>query len=94
MGHVLGYARDLHRAEQVAALQHDELTAAGCVRIWTDTASGATTSRPQLDNLLSCVLAGDTVVVWRLDRLGRSLSHCSPSSKTSRSVASGFRSLR
>ena len=74
MGHLHGYAR-VSTTEQDAALQVDALTAAGCARIWTDTASGALVERPQLDAALGALLPGDTLVVWRLDRLGRSLRH-------------------
>lgn len=93
MGHLLGYAR-VSTTDQDAALQHDALTAAGCVRTWTDTASGSTSTRPELDSLLASLLAGDTLVVWRLDRLGRSLSHLLAviADLTERGV--GFRSLR
>lgn len=73
-GHRHGYAR-VSTADQTLALQEDALRAAGCARIWTDTASGATTSRPALDQLLEVLLPGDELVVWRLDRLGRSMSH-------------------
>lgn len=72
--HLLGYAR-VSTAEQDPALQHDALRAAGCARIFTDTASGAADDRPELARLLERLLPGDTVVVWRLDRLGRSLRH-------------------
>ena len=70
----LGYARvsTLHQDE---ALQHDALHHAGCDQIFVDKASGKLTSRPALDDLLAQARAGDTVVVWRLDRLGRSLRH-------------------
>ena len=61
--------------EQDAALQHDALGAAGCFRTWTDTASGALTDRPELLAVMDAVRPGDTLVVWRLDRLGRSLPH-------------------
>lgn len=71
---LLGYAR-VSTADQTLDLQSDALSAAGCSRIWTETASGATTSRPQLDDLFSHLRSGDTLVVWRLDRLGRSLPH-------------------
>lgn len=71
---LLGYAR-VSTADQTLDLQSDALRAAGCSRIWTETASGATTARPQLDDLFSHLRAGDTLVVWRLDRLGRSLPH-------------------
>jgi len=72
IGHLHGYAR-VSTTGQDAALQHGALTVARVDRIWTDTASGTTTSRPQLDMMLSGLLPGDVVVVWRLDRLGRSL---------------------
>ena len=71
---LLGYAR-CSTTDQDPALQLDALTAAGCERIWTETASGAAAERPQLADLLSHARDGDTLVVWRLDRLGRSLPH-------------------
>jgi len=74
MGEFLGYAR-VSTAEQTAVLQEDALRAAGCSRIWSDTASGTRTDRPQLAALFDHLRAGDTLVVWRLDRLGRSLPH-------------------
>ena len=69
-----GYAR-VSRTDQTLAGQTDALSAAGCTRIWTDTASGATTSRPQLDDLMSHLRQGDVLTVWRFDRIGRSLPH-------------------
>ncbi|MBM7460785.1 recombinase family protein [Rhodococcus coprophilus] len=74
MSELLGYAR-VSTTDQTLDLQSDAPSAAGCSRIWTETASGATTARPQLDDLFSHLQAGDTLVVWRLDRLGRSLPH-------------------
>lgn len=74
MGHLYGYAR-VSTGDQDPALQIDALEAAGCVRIFTDKVSGKLERRPQLDKLLDVVLPGDVVVVWRLDRLGRSLKH-------------------
>ena len=71
---LLGYAR-CSTTDQDPALQLDALTVAGCERIWTETASGAAAERPQLADLLSHARDGDTLVVWRLDRLGRSLPH-------------------
>ncbi len=53
-------------------LQLDALTAAGCARIFTESASGVKTSRPELDAALDYLREGDQLVVWRLDRLGRS----------------------
>ena len=74
MGHDFGYAR-VSTGDQDARLQHDALTAAGCYRIFTDTASGSLESRPELDKLLDQLRPGDTLVVWRLDKLGRSIRH-------------------
>jgi DNA invertase Pin-like site-specific DNA recombinase len=70
----VGYAR-VSTTEQDAALQRDALEAAGCERIFEDKASGAKTERPQLAAALEYLREGDTLVVWRLDRLGRSLPH-------------------
>lgn len=70
----LGYAR-VSTLQQDEALQHDALQTAGCDRLFTDKASGKLESRPVLDDLLAQARPGDTVVVWRLDRLGRSLGH-------------------
>ena len=53
----------------------DELTAAGCLKVFVEQASGAVDRGPQLDPALGELQAGDTLVVWRLDRLGRSLRH-------------------
>lgn len=70
----LGYAR-ISTADQDPALQHDALAAAGCFRVFTDIASGKLDRRPQLDALLEQLRPGDALVVWRLDRLGRSMEH-------------------
>lgn len=72
MRELLGYAR-VSTADQSPDSQADALTTAGCQRVWTDVASGVHARRPELVQLLSTVAAGDTVVVCRLDRLGRSL---------------------
>jgi DNA invertase Pin-like site-specific DNA recombinase len=61
--------------DQDARLQHDALEAAGCYKVFTDTAPGALASRPELGKLLDQLRPGDTLVVWRLDRLGRSIRH-------------------
>ena len=74
MGNFIGYAR-VSTVDQDASLQLDALEAAGCARIFSDTASGALDERPELARTLDHLRAGDTVVVWRLDRLGRSLRH-------------------
>jgi DNA invertase Pin-like site-specific DNA recombinase len=74
MGDLIGYAR-VSTADQDPSLQHDALKAAGCLKVFTDKTSGSLDSRPQLDRLLDQLRPSDTVVVWRLDRLGRSLKH-------------------
>lgn len=74
MGELLGYAR-VSTTDQDAALQLDALHAAGCYRVWTDTMSGSLEQRPELAKLLDQLRPGDTLVVWRLDRLGRSIRH-------------------
>ncbi len=71
---MIGYAR-VSTDEQNPALQFDALERAGCKRVFTDYASGARTNRPSLDAALGVLTPGDTLVVWKLDRLGRSLSH-------------------
>lgn len=70
----IGYAR-VSTTEQILDLQQDALENIGCQKIFTDTASGATAERPGLTDALTYVRAEDTLVVWRLDRLGRSLKH-------------------
>src|ERR687890_470573 len=69
---LVGYAR-VSTSDQTLDLQHDALTTAGCTKIFTDTASGAQAERKGLSEAISYVRAGDTLVVWKLDRLGRSL---------------------
>ena len=69
-----GYAR-VSTTGQDEALQLDALEKAGCDRVFADHASGSTTSRPALDEMLGMLRRGDTVAIWRLDRLGRSLRH-------------------
>ena len=93
MAHLLGYAR-VSTLEQNPDLQVDELTAAGCWKVWTDHASGALDRRPQLDAVLEQLRPGDTLVVWRLDRLGRSLRHLIEVVTGLDERGVGFRSLR
>jgi DNA invertase Pin-like site-specific DNA recombinase len=73
-GDQIGYAR-VSTWDQTTESQLDALRAAGCLRIFEETASGTRTDRPQLSAALDFARAGDTLVVWRLDRLGRSLKH-------------------
>ena len=70
----IGYAR-VSTSDQDLALQLDALKKIGCKRIFTDHASGARTDRPGLKEGLSYVRDGDVLVVWKFDRLGRSLPH-------------------
>jgi DNA invertase Pin-like site-specific DNA recombinase len=74
MNNLIGYAR-VSTTDQDPQLQLDALTAAGCGRIFTESASGMKTSRPELDAALDYLCEGDQLVVWRVDRLGRSLPH-------------------
>jgi len=71
---LIGYAR-ISTQDQTLNLQQDALEKIGCNKIFTDTISGSTTQRKGLDEALEYVREGDTLVVWRLDRLGRSLRH-------------------
>ncbi len=71
---MVGYAR-VSTHDQNTALQVDALDAAGCTHIFSDSISGATTSRPNLEEAFRTLSPGDTFVVWKLDRLGRSLRH-------------------
>src|SRR5437588_2698376 len=71
---LIGYAR-VSTQDQTLDLQQDALEKIGCSKIFTDTASGAKAERQGLDEALAYVREGDTLVVWKLDRLGRSLQH-------------------
>lgn len=91
-GYLLGYAR-VSTLEQDSALQRDALRAAGCQRIFTDKASGKLEQRPALDAMLDQLRTGDTVVVWRLDRLGRSLRNLIDTVQALEGRGVAFRSL-
>ncbi len=93
MAHLLGYAR-VSPGDQHSDLQVDALEAAGCYRVFVDTASGALAARPALDQLLDQLRPGDTLVVWKLDRLGRSLRHLVDTIAGLADRGVGFRSLR
>ena len=88
----LGYAR-VSTTDQDLALQRDALTAAGCARIFTDTMTGTSTERPGLTKALAALSAGDTLIVWKLDRLGRSLAHLVQLVADLGARGIGFRSL-
>ena len=70
----VGYAR-VSTKDQSLDLQEDALTEADCEEVFCEVASGAKAVRPVLDELLSRLRAGDVLVIWKLDRLGRSLRH-------------------
>jgi DNA invertase Pin-like site-specific DNA recombinase len=76
MGRTIGYAR-VSTPDQDVTLQLDALRQAGCAeeQMFLDVASGASTTRPGLDACVQALAPGDTLVVWRLDRLGRSMLH-------------------
>ncbi len=92
MGDLLGYAR-VSTLEQNARLQTDALKSAGCYRVFIDRASGSLDERIELAKLFDQVRPGDTVVVWRLDRLGRSLRHLIDTVNALSDRKVGFRSL-
>ena len=74
MTRFIGYAR-VSTDGQDTALQLDALNAAGCVQIYEDRVSGSMRNRPGLDRMLAEIKEGNVLVVWKLDRLGRSLAH-------------------
>lgn len=74
MGRLIGYAR-VSTSEQDLSSQVDALKDIGCEQVFTDAVSGVRTARPGLDACLETLSEGDTLVVWRLDRLGRSMPH-------------------
>ena len=89
---LIGYAR-VSTHEQTLDLQQDALKEAGCQQIYTDTASGAQTERKGLQDALQYLREGDVLVVWRLDRLGRSLKHLIETITALEERSIGFRSL-
>jgi DNA invertase Pin-like site-specific DNA recombinase len=88
----IGYAR-ISAGDQTLDLQHDALAGAGCEKIVTETASSAQAARPRLQEAIAYARPGDTLVVWRLDRLGRSLQHLIATVAELREQGIGFRSL-
>jgi DNA invertase Pin-like site-specific DNA recombinase len=89
---LIGYVR-VSTTDQTLALQQDALTKVGCERIFTDTASGALVERKGLEEALSHLRTGDTLVVWKLDRLGRSLKDLIARITELQSRQIGFKSL-
>lgn len=90
---LIGYAR-VSTPEQKLRSQKDALRKAGCKRIFTDVASGAQASREGLEKALAFLREKDTLVVWKLDRLGRSLKHLIELVTELQARKIGFRSLQ
>jgi len=88
----IGYAR-CSTNKQDRQLQLDALHAAGCEKIYEETASGSKTDRPELIQCLKALNPNDVLVVWKLDRLGRSLQHLIEIITTLESENKGFQSL-
>jgi len=88
-----GYAR-VSTGDQDLSLQLDELKAHGCKKIYTDKASGAKNDRHGLTECLKSLCEGDVLVVWKLDRLGRSLAHLVSIISMLTGKGVGFKSLR
>src|SRR5438045_8599706 len=88
----VGYRR-VSTQDQTLDLQKDALEKIGCTKIFTDTASGAKEERKGLEEALAYVREGDTLVVWRLDRLGRSVKHLLETITTLNKRKIGFKSL-
>jgi DNA invertase Pin-like site-specific DNA recombinase len=90
---LIGYAR-VSTTEQVLDLQTDALESAGCEKIFSDTISGVKSDRPGLTQALEFCRKGDTFVVWKLDRLGRSLKHLIETVEDLKNRGIGFKSIQ
>jgi len=90
---IVGYAR-VSRQDQNLDLQEDGLKKAGCEKIFSDKLSGAKDAREGLDRVMDALRKGDTLVVWKLDRLGRSLSHLVQMINELKDEGIGFKSLQ
>ncbi|MDY6895655.1 MAG: recombinase family protein [Thermotogota bacterium] len=90
---LIGYARK-STYEQNINLQKDALKNSGCEKIFTDQITGSKADRPGLTKALNMLRRGDTLVVWRLDRLGRSLKHLIEIVENLEEKKIGFKSLQ
>ena len=90
---LIGYAR-VSTQDQTLDLQTDALRQVGCEKIFTDTTSGVKSERPGLQEAMNHLRAGDTLVVWRLDRLGRTLKHLIATITNLSDKGIGFKSLQ
>ena len=90
---LIGYAR-VSTHDQNLDLQQDALTAAGCEKVFVDELSGASAARPGLQQAMDQLREGDVLVVWRLDRLGRSLRNLLDLVAQLEEKKVGFRSIQ
>jgi DNA invertase Pin-like site-specific DNA recombinase len=90
---LVGYAR-VSTLDQNLDLQFDALKEAGCEKIFTEKASGAKSDRPELNKALEFIRSGDTLVVWKLDRLGRSIRQLIDTVNILNERGIGLRSLK
>jgi DNA invertase Pin-like site-specific DNA recombinase len=90
---LIGYAW-VSTLDQNLDLQRDALHKAGCEHIYTDTFSGSAAQRPGLEECLKDLRSGDTIVVWKLDWLGRSLKHLIEAVQVLEERGIGFKSLQ
>src|SRR3984957_6198784 len=93
VGALLGYARVSKGDEQTNTLQTKALRVASCRRLFEEAASGGRWDRPELHRLLDQLREGDTIVVWKLDRLSRSLKDVLHLMERIAKAGAGFRSL-
>ena len=89
---LIGYAR-VSTVDQNLALQRDALTEAGCAKIFTEQMSGAVTDRPALHDALQLARSGDMLIVWKLDRLARSMKQLIETIEKLRVRSIGFRNM-
>jgi DNA invertase Pin-like site-specific DNA recombinase len=92
LGHKIGYAR-VSTADQDPQLQLDALTGEGCLKIYTDTATGTKADRPQWNACFADLRPDDTLIIWKIDQLGRNLRDLVDIVTTLEARSVGVRSL-